>query len=393
MFEPLMPYFDNNTIDNRLLKKAENVLIESASLTGNLPVEIIQEIASLLRIVNSYYSNRIEGQGTHPYKIAEAMNMKFDKNHEKAQLQKLSIRHIQTQEWLEEYITNKNPYSVDVIKAVHTKFYDHDEMNSFLILSDGSFMTPGEFRSTDVRVGAHIPLSGDRVSDAMGLYERRFTQELATLNLQSEKLLLALVSHHRLVWLHPFEDGNGRVGRLLLDAAIISTGLKGYGLWNPSRGMARNLNKYYDTLQEADYKEPTRIDTHLHLDGLQEYIEYMLDLALDQILFMKNNLNISTLSNRISKFVEFSINGMYEIQPLPKGSDLLFNALLVKGSIKKGDIHAIMGISPRKANDVIKTLTQLDYLDSQNQKQPVRLKFNPFFASKIFPNIIPDEIL
>ncbi|MGI4742086.1 MAG: Fic family protein [Janthinobacterium lividum] len=43
-------------------------------------------------------------------------------------------------------------------------------------------------------------------------------------------------AHHRLAWLHPFLDGNGRVMRLFSDAAFLAEGLDAGGLWSMSRG-------------------------------------------------------------------------------------------------------------------------------------------------------------
>ena len=47
-------------------------------------------------------------------------------------------------------------------------------------------------------------------------------------------------AHHRLAWLHPFLDGNGRVIRLFSDEAFLSEGLAAGNLWSMSRGLARH---------------------------------------------------------------------------------------------------------------------------------------------------------
>ena len=66
------------------------------------------------------------------------------------------------------------------------------------------------------------------------------------------KLIYALCSHHRLTYIHPFYDGNGRVSRLYLDYLINHAGIEGYGLWNISRGLARNQKNYREYLSLAD---------------------------------------------------------------------------------------------------------------------------------------------
>jgi Fic family protein len=64
--------------------------------------------------------------------------------------------------------------------------------------------------------------------------------------------MAAIASHHRLMWIHPFLDGNGRVARLYTDACFCRLPLPGYGLWNVSRGLARRRDEYMAALTSAD---------------------------------------------------------------------------------------------------------------------------------------------
>ena len=210
---------------------------------------------------------------------------------------------------------------------------------------------------------------------------------------QALKLLYALSSHHRLVWIHPFLDGNGRVSRLFLDAALLNISLDGYGLWNISRGLARQSEEYKKYLSLADMPMQGATDGKgpLSLRGLSYYLKYMLVTALDQIAFMHKNLQLNSLGDKIDKFVLLSQQGMLNTSHLPKYSSSLFKELLIRGEIPRGEVQHIINKSDRTATTLIKTLSQMDYLESDTPKSAIRLKFNAEFASYLMPDLIPNK--
>ncbi len=65
-FEPLLPRAD---LTGDLRERADEVARASLKLTGRLPATTLRSLRELVRAMNSYYSNRIEGQGTHPRNI------------------------------------------------------------------------------------------------------------------------------------------------------------------------------------------------------------------------------------------------------------------------------------------------------------------------------------
>ena len=75
---PVIPSTNEIKLDTNILKKkAEAVVVESAKLTGGHNKYFIDAIKELLRVTNSYYSNRIESEGTHPIHIEKAMKKEF----------------------------------------------------------------------------------------------------------------------------------------------------------------------------------------------------------------------------------------------------------------------------------------------------------------------------
>ena len=87
----VIPSTNEIKLDNELLKKAEMVIIESAKLTGGYNKYFIDAIKDLIKITNSYYSNRIESEGTHPIKIEKAMKKEFYIESYKDRMKRLGI--------------------------------------------------------------------------------------------------------------------------------------------------------------------------------------------------------------------------------------------------------------------------------------------------------------
>lgn len=392
---PLLPIDINGTFDHELLILSEAVCIASAQVSGGLSMHTTLAIQELLRMTNSYYSNRIEAQSTHPIDIEKAMRQNFSSDSAQESLQRLSLAHIETQRFSEKLSIQNEVYDRNFIREIHHHFYTQEGMEPFLAIAQDEQMLrmiPGEFRSDDVQVGKHIAPPYSEIESIFGYFEKMYRHHSQNTT-KSVQLLCALSAHHRLTWIHPFLDGNGRVSRLYLDAILKSMNLHGYGLWNISRALARNVGEYQKHLAHADMIRQGATDGNgeLSLRGLKYYLRFMLESALDQIHFMDENLKLSTLSARIERFVEFSQKGMYNIEPLPQNSEMLFNKLLLVGELSRGEVEKTIGKSQRTASALIKKLLEMDYLTTDSPRGDIRLKFNAFFASKLIPDLIPDK--
>ena len=161
-FTPIIPTDLLGNIDDDILVLAEEVCIKSATLTGGHNIFTIEAIKELLRTINSYYSNKIESQGTHPIDIDRAMKEDFFDDAKKKNLQILSLQHIEVQKFVEEYfIKNKSltPFSEEFIKSIHNNFYSSRDMEVFLNIKQNDKyiqMRAGEFRDKDVYIAKHI---------------------------------------------------------------------------------------------------------------------------------------------------------------------------------------------------------------------------------------------
>ena len=394
-FSPLAPTELSGSFNDKLLEKAEYICIESPKLLGGYNEIVINEIKNLLRITNSYYSNRIESEGTHPINIEKAMKKEFSEDTKEKQLQYLSLAHIQTQIHLENTLHSlSTPFDTNFQKEIHKEFYSYEGMKDFLTIKKDNKsidMIPGNLREEDVMIGEHVAVPYQELENIMKQFNEAYNGSIRH-GLKIMKILYILSSHHRFVWIHPFLDGNGRTSRLLMDSLINFIGIEGYGLWNISRGLARNNSKYKSLLAASDEIRTSDYDGRGNLTnkGLYKLVDFMLDVAIDQIDYMKSVLSIKELSQRIENYVEFAKKKMYRIEPLPKHTDRLLKELLIKGSLKRGDVEKIIGTKQTVASTLIKELIQRDYIQSDSARGDIRIKFNAHFSMKIFPELMPD---
>lgn len=394
-FTPIIPTALNGKLDNKILRSAEEIYIKSAKLVGTHNIHVINSLKDLLRITNSYYSNKIESEGTHPIDIDKAMKKDFSDDEKKRNLQILSLKHIETQKYIEENLNKfSDNYSSEVILDIHKNFYSKKGMEPFLNIKYRELeakMVPGEFRKMNVAVGKHEAPDFMLIDTMLTQFQLLYKNSI---NLtKSEKLIYALCSHHRLVWIHPFLDGNGRISRLYLDFLLNAIGLEGYGLWNISRGLARADKEYKKCLSSADMITQGAMDGRgpLSKRGLEDFLVFMLEIAHDQIDFMSKYLKVDSLGEKIDKYVKFSQESMYDREPLPKGSELLFKQLLISGEVPRGKVKEIIDKKDRMASSLITKLLELDFIQSDTPRGNIRLKFNTHFASKIIPELFPEK--
>jgi Fic family protein len=204
------------------------------------------------------------------------------------------------------------------------------------------------------------------------------------------KLIYALCSHHRLTYIHPFYDGNGRVSRLYLDYLLFHSNIQGYGLWNISRGLARNQEDYRKFLAKADEQFSGYGDGRgpLTLKGLESFLEFMLDIALDQVLFMSQYLKLDSMSTKIKAFVELSQKSLlHNVKPLPKNSNKLLEYLLIHGEVTRGEAQEVLDVSAPTAISIVKELLEEDYLETDSPRGKLRFKLNSKLSGYLIPNL------
>ena len=124
-FTPFIPS-DSALMSSVLPDKAVQLSTASAQLAGQIPQATRNTIIHHMAVINSYYSNLIEGNSTLPHEIREAQAGEFSANPVKRDLQLESIAHIHVQEWLEAEKPDLDTlYTPGFIQAIHREFYEH----------------------------------------------------------------------------------------------------------------------------------------------------------------------------------------------------------------------------------------------------------------------------
>src|SRR5208282_753995 len=159
---------------------------------------------------------------------------------------------------------------------------------------------PGELRKRDVKVGQHIPIS----PRALPRFMERFEYVYGNLG-RTDAILATAAAHHRLVWIHPFLDGNGRVARLMSHAMLLEA-LDTGAIWSVARGLGRKLADYKHGLAECDLPRHNDLDGRGNLseEALARFTRFFLEICLDQVSFMEGLVEPARLRTRILLWAE-----------------------------------------------------------------------------------------
>ena len=394
--EPLSPLTD------QLKDKATDVIRGSAALSGALQPQTLESIVDMMRLTNSYYSNRIEGNDTHPIEVQKALWATEERKTDEYALREQSVIHVHIQKDMQQHISGKPPSyvtSFDFLSWLHRSFYEKlpDELCWINNETTGEReqVIPGEARKRAVQVGRHIAPDSDHLEGFLNRFHSFYDIEKTH---GIDGVIQSGATHHRLAWIHPFLDGNGRVARLFTDAYLSSCGVQGYGLWNVSRGLARDVDQYRSLLAAADNQRQGNLDGrgNLSLSSLTRFSEYFLDICLDQISFMTDALSIKTFSDRLEGYVNMRAEGMLTSlvstseNKLKKESFYLLREALVRGEFPRGEAKRITGLAERTARDILRNLVNEGLLVSDSEKTPVRLGFPVGAAHYWFPNLFPE---
>ncbi|MDX8495524.1 Fic family protein [Mesorhizobium sp. VK22B] len=389
------PCFFQDTIPSVLADLTVELQREADNLGRGLHPESAAELADLVRMMNCYYSNLIEGHNTRPKDIEKAL-AGAEVEPERRALALEAKAHVIVQRKIDEMYSKgilPSPTSVEFIAWVHRMFYhEMPEEFRFMERPDGSKVeiVPGEFRTTasdDVVVGRHQPPSSDRVEAFMAHFSKRFA---VAEKWASTRIIAIASAHHRFNYIHPFPDGNGRVSRLMSHAMALKAGIGGHGLWSISRGLARGLKdrgEYKRMMDHADSPRRGDVDGRGNLSeaALKDFCEWFLTVALDQIRFSTAIFDLGRLEDRYRLLVK-------DISEDKRAPDLLA-AVLKHGSLERGDVHLVLKTSERTARNTMSAMVRQGFLKSETPKAPVRIAFPLDYRERLFPNLFTDAEL
>ena len=361
---------------------------KSAGFRRSLPDGVLAALADLVRAMNCYYSNLIEGHDTHPVDIERALRNDYSADAGQRNLQLEARAHIAVQEWIDGSGLKGRAPSVDGLIETHRRFCEMlpDDLLQAEDPETGERIRviPGTLRERDVTVGRHVPVSPGALPRILERFEAVYDRLGKT-----DGILAAACAHHRLLWIHPFLDGNGRVARLMSHAMLLEA-LDTGGVWSIARGLTRNEETYKSLLMACDAGRRNDLDGRGHLseEALAAFTRFFLATCIDQVDFMEALVQPDRLRHRILIWTEEEIRA----GALPPKSGAVLEAILYRGHLPRGEVARILGTGERQARRVTAALIEKQVLVSDSSRAPLRPAFPARLASRWMPGLFPDAL-
>jgi len=360
---------------------------KSSGFRRSLPERLLASLADLVRAMNCYYSNLIEGHDTHPVDIERALKNDYSKDARKRDLQLEAKAHIAVQKWIDGGGITGRAVTSDGIREIHRRFCE--ELPDDLLWVEDQVtkervrVVPGALRTRDVRVGQYIAISPGAVPRFM----KRSEEVYGAVN-KTESILGAAAAHHRLAWIHPFVDGNGRVARLMSHAMLLNM-LDTGAVWSVARGLARNVDAYKGHLAACDQPRRNDLDGRGNLseEALAAFTDFFLRTCIDQVTFMEELMQPDRLRTRILLWAEEEIR----LGTLPPKSGNILEALLYRGELPRADAAGAVGAGERHARRIVAALVERGVLAADGPRAPLRLVFPAALAARWMPGLFPEK--
>lgn len=392
----ITPFIPSDKVPGSIKDLAVDLYGKSAALEAKIRPGLRDSLVQLLRLVNSYYSNRIEGNKTLPAEVMRTQagvdtNEELSLRDDKREI----IAHIQAQLYLAQNQPEKETITqAEFLKQMHNVFFSDLPEHMRRIEFNGlqAYLVPGAFRDSDVVIGKHVPPEHEQ----LGTYMRWFHHAYRLDWLHGEsRLIAAAAAHHRLLYIHPFLDGNGRIARLFTDEYLRLAGLGSYGIWSISRGLARNEEAYKNALARADYPRQGQSDGRGILSdrGLLDFTEFFLATCDEQLTYLGNLLDMSLFDQRLRLYCEQRAAGVgVDLQgnPLPplrrEAYSLLIEAINDGKGILRTDVPTITGLGVSTSRKLVNQLIDEGWLQGE-AKQPLTLSLPYDALSSLFPHL------
>ena len=384
LMEPMLPPEGERKLEDLAI----DLTSKASALAGRVNPVVQQSIGMLVRSMNCYYSNLIEGHDTHPRDIDRALAKNYAREPQRRALQIEAVAHIEVQTLIDEKRDDQSdPVSTEYILWLHREFCRRLPEELLWIENPDTHekirMFPGELRGGHVAVGRHLPPSAIVLPDFLRRFEDAYTPAHHS---KLRQIIAVGAAHHRLLWIHPFYDGNGRVARLMSYASLHRLGM-GSTLWSVARGLARSVNRYKELLMAADEARRNDLDGRGSLSqaALVDFCEFFLRASIDQIDFMESLLQPAELLRRIEIFVEDEVRA----GRLLRGSYPVLREAVLAGDVDRAQAQQLTGFQERMGRTVISKLLGKGLLVSGGPKDPLRLGFPLDVVERWFPKLYP----
>ena len=386
--EPLLPTGQSVRISELTCE----ILKASGRLTGQVHSPLVlQRLADMVREMNCYYSNLIEGHKTIPRDIERAMKRDFSHDQTQHDNQQLSLAHIAVEKLMEERLAGESVdvYSPDFLCWLHREFYTRlPESLQWAATKSGQRyqIQPGCLRDFMVDVGKHTPPDFAALPNFLSRFQSFYRDKQIV---ETDRLVAIAAAHHRLAWVHPFGDGNGRVIRLQSHAQLIRHGIAGHGLWTLSRGLARWRQRYYACLEAADQGRRGDLDGRGNLSdaALADFCVFFLETMLDQIQFMSGLIGLPALRTRIERYFQFQA---LHLNRYREALMSVTRTLADEGEIPRSRVQQITGKGATVSAEITKLGLDEGFFETPSRKGPLRVAFPAKVHEFYFPQLFLD---
>jgi Fic family protein len=269
-------------LDARILKRLTGSLAE-LNRYRPLKTSILKKLREQFTVEMTYHSNAIEGNRLTLKEtllvLREGVTIKGKNLQEHLEAK----NHEEAMHFLFEVVDSKKRLTLShhLIRQLHQ-----------LVVKDTEASIAGTYRNTDVQIlgSKHRPPPGYQVQEQMTKFFEWMTESKS----KYHAVEFAALAHHRFVAIHPFEDGNGRTGRLLMNLLLMRSGY-------PIAIIQKNDRaKYYNALDDADAGDLLAI-----VRMVAQAVERTLNIYLKAVAKSSSHTELLLLSELADK-TEFS---------------------------------------------------------------------------------------
>ena len=341
-YKPFLPSFINDNIDWNI--KDLSTLIQEASLyLGKLNSysELIPDIDFFIKMYatkEATNSNRIEGTRT-----------TFDDAVSPSEQIKPEFR----DDWneVQNYVEALN-YSTEKLKELPVSLRLLKEVHKILLQGvRGEHKAPGEIRKTQNWIGGsslkdafYIPPEPNLLPDLLSDLEKFLHNN----DLEVPEIIKAGIAHYQFETIHPFLDGNGRTGRLLIILYLIDTGLLSKPVLYISDFFEKHRLSYYDALSMVKKSDDITPWLKFFLNGIIETSKNSIK-TFNEIIKLRKEIEI-----KLSKIGKKALNGK-------RLAELLYSKPKINAKI----VAESLNISVVSANSLLKTFVEVGILEEK----------------------------
>src|SRR3989344_4150376 len=322
----------------RLLETASRYIGEVNNIVSNtLEFDFI---IVALKNIEALNSAKIEGTTGNLKDLYLEKSLDFEKKKQLKLFSAVNYKTVMTR--LEEIMQAHNRIDIPLLHKLHKLLTENDPATNGV---------PGKFRTKEViirnsKLGDFWPIHPLKINECMKVFVDQISEKT-----EFPSLLQAAILHYQFEAIHPFEDGNGRTGRLLIIANLLTNKTIKTAILNLSQHFGLHRDEYLSSLRSVS-------------DSLdyETWISFFLNALIEQC---KHNINLIEDLRKLKEEDELLIN---ESTRSPAAQPILNHALnqlyittsdtveFLKNKRLKGDLSQI-------ARNNIKRLVQLGILE------------------------------